>query len=172
MKKTFLILFLALTTFVSGCGYTRNASLPEGIKTIHVDTVKNKIPINDIYAYHPGLEMMITNAVIQRLNRDGNLRVVESGKADAVLEMDLVRFDQEGLRFSQLEAVEEYRLYVALNMRLRDTETEQLLWEENNFSGDAEFFVSNIRSIARDEAAIRSVTRLARNIVDRVVEDW
>ena len=47
-----------------------------------------------------------------------------------------------------------------------------MIWEEPNFSGDAEYFVSKVRSIARGEAAERAASRLARNAVDRIAEDW
>ena len=157
---------------LSGCGYTQKAVLPENVKTIHVDTVKNAIPIERLFGYVPGLEITITNAIIKRLNRDGNLQVVPKDQADAVLESELVSFDQEGLRFNNLESVEEYRLYLVLAMRLRNVKTGQIIWEEPNFSGDAEYFVSGVRSIAREEAAQQAVERLARNVVDRVVEDW
>ena len=40
------------------------------------------------------------------------------------------------------------------------------------FSGDAEYFVSDVRSVGREDASLRAVDRLARNIVDRIVEDW
>ena len=170
MKKVSSILVFILT--LSGCGYTQKAVLPENVKTIHVDTVKNAIPIERLFGYVPGLEISITNAIIKRLNRDGNLRVVPKEEADAVLESELVSFDQEGLRFNNLESVEEYRLYLVLAMRLRNVKTGQIIWEEPNFSGDAEYFVSGVRTIAREEAAQQAVERLARNVVDRVVEDW
>jgi len=168
-KVSSLLVFLLI---LSGCGYTQKAVLPENVKTIHVDTVKNAIPIERLFGYVPGLEITITNAIIKRLNRDGNLQVVPKDQADAVLESELVSFDQEGLRFNNLESVEEYRLYLVLAMRLRNVKTGQIIWEEPNFSGDAEYFVSGVRSIAREEAAQQAVERLARNVVDRVVEDW
>ncbi len=162
----------ALCLSVSGCGYTQKAALPQGIKTIYVETVKNKIPIENVYAYVPGLEMIITNAVIRRLERDGNLRVVKREEADSILQCDLIAFDQEGARFSSLERVEEYRMFLVVAMRLVDAKTDRVIWEEPNFSGDSEYFVSSVKSVAREEAAQRTAERLARNIVDRIVEDW
>lgn len=156
----------------SGCGYTRKSTLPEGIKTIYVSTVKNEIPIEGVTAYQPGLEMMITNAITRRLQRDGNLKVVPEEQADAVLESSLTAFEQEGLRFSTLESIEEYRVFIVLSMRLANRKTGEIFWVEPNFSGDAEYFVNTVRSISREEAAQRAVDRLARNVVDRIVEDW
>lgn len=173
MKK-YISFFLAAAfiTISSGCGYTRQAALPEGVKTIYVETVKNKIPVEKIFAYHPGLEMSITNALVKRFRQDGNLQVVDQEDADAILETDLVLFDQEGLRFTNLESVEEFRLVMTVNFRLREAKSKKIILEENEFTGDAEYFVSEVRSIGREEAANRASERLARNMVDRVVEDW
>ena len=165
----FLGLFLSLQ---SACGYTRKAVLPNGIQTIHVETFQNKIPLGRVYAYEPGLEIKITNAVIRRLHVDGNLKVVPRETADAILEGDLVGFDQEGVRFTGLERIEEYRLYVVTALRLKDRKTGQVIWEEPNFSGDSSYFVQGSRATSRNEAADKAMDRLARNVVDRIVEDW
>ena len=137
-----------------------------------MDTVKNKIPVDNPYTYQPGLEIDITNAIIRVLQRDGNLKVVPREKADAILQADLTGFEHEGLRFSSLESVQEYRLYVVLNLLLLDNKTHAVIWQEPNFSGDAEYVVTPVRSLGREEAAERAVNRLARNVVDRIVEDW
>ncbi len=171
MKKVFSLFLLTILS-LSGCGYTQKTVLPQDIKTIYVRTVINKVPLEEVFAYHPGLEMAITKAVIRRFNKDGNLRVVPEDEADAVLEADLIRFEQEGLRFTSLEQVEEFRLFIVLSLRLKNARTKEIIWEEPNFSGDAEYFVSDVRSIGREEAVNRVLERLARNVVDRVVEDW
>jgi hypothetical protein len=163
---------MLIVSCLSSCGYTQKAVLPRDIKSIHVDTFKNKMAVADIYAYEPGLEIKITNAVIRRLHQDGILKVAAHDKADAVLEGDLIAFDQEGVRFTSLERIEEYRLFIVTTLRLRDRKTREILWEEPNFSGDASYFVTGPRSISRGEAADRAIDRLARNVVDRIVEDW
>ena len=165
----FLAIFLI---FQTACGYTNKTVLPRGIKTVHVNTFRNKVSLGNVYAYEPGLEIKITNAVIRRLHQDGNLKVVEGDKADTVLEGDLTSFDQEGARFSGLERVEEYRLFLVVALRLRDRKTGEIIWEENNFSGDASYFVLGPRAVSRGEAVDRAIERLAHNIVDRVAEDW
>jgi hypothetical protein len=168
---SFFLAFFILAS--AGRGYTQKTTLPQQIKSIYVKTVINKIPVQEIYTYQPGLEMAITKAVIRRLNKDGNLKVVASPEqADAVLEMDLVRYQQEGLRFNSLERVEEYRLFIVLALRLVNTRTKDLIFEEPNFSGDSEYFVNEVRSVGREEGSVRAVDRLARNVVDRIVEDW
>lgn len=174
MKNARWIGVLCLITAVvgSGCGYTRRTILPQNIKTIYVDTVKNKLTVDKLYAYQPGLEMDITNAVIQRLQRDSILKVVEREKADAILKTDLISLDQEGLRFNSLEGVSQYRLFIVVRLKLVEAKTGNLIWEEPNFSGGIEYYVTPVTSIGEQRAAQNAVHRLAYNIVDRIVEDW
>lgn len=174
MQKTkfLLILLLVFMIPVCGCGYTRKAMLLNDMKTIYIETVKNRLEPTEIYAYQQGLEMDITNAVIRRLQQDGTLKVVEQSKADVTLRTTLVRFEQEGLRFNQLESVEEYRLFVVVTLQLVDNRTGDTIWEEPDFMGDTEYYVTDVSSIGRQKAALEAVERLARNITDRIVEDW
>ncbi len=175
MKSRSFLSFILLGVFLlfhGACGYTNKTTLPRNIRTIHINTFQNKVPLGKIYAYEPGLEIKITNAIIRRLHIDGNLKVVDKEKADAILEGDLISFDQEGVRFSGLERIEEYRLYLVAALRLRDRKTGEMIWEEQNFSGDASYFVLGPRTVSRGEATEKAIDRLARNVVDRIVEDW
>ncbi|HNX68851.1 MAG TPA: LptE family protein [Candidatus Omnitrophota bacterium] len=174
MKKIGVAGILALVVVIGtgGCGYTRKTVLPRNIKTIFVETVKNKIPVEEVYAYQQGIEMDITNAVIQRLHQDGNLKVVEKEKADAVLKTDLLAYEQEGLRFTQLESVQEYRLFIVVHLKLVDNKTGDVIWEEPNFTGDNEYYVTDVTSLGEQKASLDAAAKLADNIVNRIVEDW
>jgi len=172
LNKAISFAMLAGISALSGCGYTTKTVLPRNIKTIYVETVKNKIPIREMYSYQQGLEMDITNAVIARLQTDGNLRVVTQDKADSILKMDLTAFEQEGLRFDQLEEVEEYRLFIVLKMQLVDAKTQEIIWEEPNFSGASEYYVTKVKELGEQAAAMQAIDKLAKNVVDRIVEDW
>ena len=171
-RLLFYYLVGSLLFLPAGCGYTKKMVLPRGIKTIHINTFQNKMVLGEIYAYEPGLEIKITDGVIRRLHVDGNLKVVAREKADVVLEGDLTGIQQEGVRFTGLERIEEYRIYLVVNLKLRNPKTGEILWKEPNFSGDASYFVTGPRAVSRGEAVERATDRLARNIVDRIVEDW
>lgn len=171
MKKL-SALFLSILIAFSGCGYTRKVTLPQGIQTIYIDTVRNEIPVHKIYSYEPGMEILITQAVIRRIQKDGNLKIVAREDADAVLETSMTDFMQEGTRFTNLEQVQEFRMFIVLAMRLINNKTKDVIWEEPSFTGDAEYYVTEVKSLGREEASRRAADRLAKNIVDRIVEDW
>ncbi len=176
MKKfirAFQSLFLCAMVFMTAsCGYTNKMKLPHDIQSIYVETALNKISIEQMYSYQPGMEMDITNAVIRRFQTDGNLKVAKADQADAVLSIDLKAYEQEGVRFNPLENVAEYRLFIDLGLTLKHRETGEVLWAEPNFSGNKEYFVTQVRPMGQRAATEQAVEDVAKKVVDRVVEDW
>lgn len=155
-----------------GCGYTQSVTLPNNIKTIAIPTFQNKIPPNERYAYRPGLEIELTNAIRDRFIFDGNFKVVDEAEADAILKGAIISYEQEGLRFDRFESVEEYRLFLVVSFELVDRRTGEVVIKESNFSGQTEFFTSRSPSSARRTAANSVVVDLARSLVNRIVEEW
>ena len=189
MFKKIYAALLALTLCVNlqGCaGYSTKHELPFNIKTIYVPTVRNVIPLQDMLIYVPGMEVDITNAVIQQLNFDGTLKVVSRKEdADATLYIVLTRFDQEGTRFTNLESVEEYRLFITTNVKLKDNRTDEHLITEKNFTGKTSYFRQftklNDRSGSQVQEPIteplklatqRAIQDYAHNVVDLITEAW
>ncbi len=170
-RLRWLVLGLAFVS-AAGCGYTSKTKLPNDIQSIYVETVLNKIPIDQMYSYQPGLEMDITNAVIQRFQVDGNLKISAPDKADAILSADLVAYEQEGVRFNSLEGVSEFRLFIVLSLTLKHRETGEIIWAEPNFSGNDEYFVTEVRPMGQRSSTTKAIEDLAKKVVDRVTEDW
>ena len=157
---------------MAGCGYTQDAKLPSGVKTIFIPTFKNEIPPQEQFAYRPGLEIELTNALVDRFIFDGNLKVVAEDKADAILAGSIISYEQEGLRFDRLENVEEYRLFLVVKFKLIDAKTGKTIMEEPNFSGRAEFFVSRNPLSNRRTSANTATFDLTKSLVNRIVEEW
>ena len=157
---------------IAGCGYTQQVTLPHNIKTLNIPTFENKIPPTERYAYQPGLEIELTNAVIDRFIFDGNLKVTDESQADAVLKGAIISYEQEGVRFDDLESPDEYRLFLVVSFKLLDRKTGEVILAEPNFSGHTEFFNSRSPAVTRRTAANNVVVDLARSLVDRIVEEW
>jgi len=189
MRQFFLFLFiLAAFAGIQGCaGYHTKMSPPAGIKTVYVPTVRNLIPLKDMLIYVPGMEVDITNAVIERFNFDGTLKVVSRKEdADAILYINLIRFDQEGTRFTNLESVEEYRLFITTDVKLKDNRTDKNLIVEKNFTGKTSYFRQFSQLAKRNAghqfreplqevlkpATQRAIQDYAHNVVDLITEAW
>ncbi|OGW79887.1 MAG: hypothetical protein A3G33_06250 [Omnitrophica bacterium RIFCSPLOWO2_12_FULL_44_17] len=171
-KNTGVLVLILICSVITGCGYTQEVTLPNNIKTVAITTFEDKIPPSERYAYYPGLEIELTNNIIDQFIFDGNLKVVDEKDADAVLKGDVVAYKQEGLRYDNLESIEEYRLYMIVNFELVDRRTGAAILKENGFSGRSEFFVNPNSNASRKKGANSAVVDTARNIVDRIVEEW
>jgi len=184
IKKSFLLItsYLLLVT-ISGCGYTTRSMISNKFKTIYIVPFVNKIDVTQeadtgskYRLYKPMLETDVTRAVTNKFLFDGNLRPAKEESADLVLKGELVEFRRDPLRYTDGDEVEEYRLNLIVNIRLWDQKESQLVWEENNFTGDYTYFTNFAPASAvkksDDTAATEAISDLARRIVERTVEEW
>ena len=173
MKKLFCAVFAVMMAFsAGGCGYTQNVKMPNDIKKLAVPTFTNTIKARQIFTYEAGLEVKITNAIRDRILFDGNVKLTEPDQADAVLIGKLIRFEQEPIGYNSLEQVDRYRLYIATDLTLKDLRTNQIIWNEPNFVGEIIYANGGSSGISQAEATNQIITKLARDIIDRMVEDW
>ncbi len=178
-RNNFLLsVFLTAILFIPGCGYTTQSLLPENIRRVCVEPVKNSINLTGeitdktpFRVYRPGIEVEITNAIINRYIFDGTLKVAPEEKADAVLEASLVDYRRDALRYSDGEEVQEYRLNVVIDATFKEKSTGKVLWTKR-INGDSTFFLSGSRAISEDEAASRAVEDTARRVVESTIEYW
>ena len=169
--------FMLLCT-VAGCGYTTRTVLPEGVKTIHVETFKNGIDITkevsakDKYeVYRPNLEVDLRDAIVERIFLDGNLKVSSRDYADAVLEGEIVQYRKDPLRY-QDEDVTEYRVSLVCDIRLISLTDSKIFLEQNNVTGDATYFTTGTLQNSETDTLKKAASDLARRIVNRIVENW
>jgi len=161
----------ALTAIIiistAGCaGYKVGTLLPEQIKTIYVPTLKNS-------TMEPNLEVRATNAVINRLNRDGTLRVLsEKEGADSMLEATIVGYRRKPVRYANVSDPTEYRLTVTVRATFKDLQTGEDFWKDISISGDNEFIVRGGLPSSERGALPAVFDDLARKIVREIVEHW
>jgi len=161
--------------FLSGCGYTAGAILPNNIQTLYVETFKNNInpDTSESFQLHPGIEIDVTNDVIGRYVFDGNLRIVRKRDADAILTGEVIDFLKDPIKYAaNNEDVDKYRLTILVNIKLVDQRNEEVLFTENGFAGDTLYFTTGSRAKSEATAVTEAIADLAKNIVDRTIESW
>ena len=180
MKKNYFTRMLLVVALLglSGCGYTTKSLLPENIRRVNVPPVKNGIDLSSeisdktpFRVYRPGLEVELTNAIINRFIFDGELKVTSDDKADAQLVATLVDYRRDPLRYTEGEDIQEYRLNITVEASLIQKSDSKVLWHER-LTGDTTFFLSGPRSVSEDEASGKAVEDVARRVVERTVEYW
>lgn len=161
------------------CGYSTRSGLASHLRTVYIKPFTNKIDLTQLVTdyerfplYRPGMEIDVTNAVIDRFQFTGLLRPSRSGNADSRLEGELVEFRRDALRYNASQQVEEWRLNVVVNVRFYDLHGNLLLWEEPRLTGDTTYFELGANAEAESVALDRAVEDLARRVVERSVESW
>ncbi|MBI4004463.1 MAG: hypothetical protein HY353_05515 [Candidatus Omnitrophica bacterium] len=179
LRSSFLLLPSIFYLLISGCGYTTRPGLASHLKTIYVKPFVNKIDLTVLPTnqqqfpiYRHGMEVDLTNEVINRYQFTGLLRPARAERADCRLEGELLEFRRDPLRFDASQQVEEWRLNIVVNLRFIDQTTNTVLWEESRLTGDTTYFATGANAESETSALSRARTDLARRIVERSVESW
>ena len=110
------------------CGYqfAGRGDLPGGIQTVAVEVLENR-------SSETGMEISITNALINELNRRRQGSVVDAGKADAVLSgtIDSIVWDTASRR--GINTASERRVSATLSLTLTDV-AGSVLWKKSGLS--------------------------------------
>ena len=177
MTRRFFAVLLVCSA-LTGCGYTTQSLLPENIQKVSVAPITNAIVLSEeitdktpFRVYRPGLEVELTNGIINRYIFDGTLKVVSADKADAFLEASLVDYRRDALRYSEGEDIQEYRLSIVVEAKMTQKSDGKQLWAKR-ITGDTTFFLAGPRAISEDQAANRAVEDVSRRVVEATIEYW
>ncbi|MDD5432431.1 MAG: LptE family protein [Candidatus Omnitrophica bacterium] len=181
LKKLICCLLFVICAFsFIGCGYTTRSMISNKYKTIYItpfinriDFTKEEYVATKYRLYRPGMETDITNAVSDKYLFDGNLRPVKvDDSADLVLKGELMEFRKDPLTYNDNDDVTQYRVNLIVNLTLLDKKENKIVWQENNFTGLTEYFVTGTQSISEATAINNALADLARRVVERTVEEW
>lgn len=180
MRSCFKALLLfSILTLLNGCGYTTGSLLPPHIKNIYVESFTNSIPITDevsdrrIYkTYRPRLETDITRAIIDKFIFDGHLRIAQKKDADLVLSGELTDFRREPAKYGNDDNVEQYRIAIAVDMKLESLKDNKILWEEKGFTGNEYYYTTGSLARSEEAAVADAIDDLARRVIERTIEVW
>ena len=166
---------MVLVLAVTGCGYTTGSLLPKNYRTIAIQPFKNKVSYiseNARALYVPLLETNVRTAIIDRFLFDGNLHIADADKADLLMEGDLIGLTQDSLRTDVNQNIQEYRARVIVSLKLTDTATRKVLWEEPSFAGEVTYFTTGPQAQSQSAALASALTDLATRVVERTIENW
>jgi len=177
MKKIALLFFVSILC-ASGCGYSTRTVSPsmEGIKTIYVEPFKNNVDYGtergEKNLYIPMMEVKVTEGVINRFITDGLLKISKPEESDIILKGALLNYRRDGLRFDDDDNAEEYRITILVSLQLINARTNEVLWTESSFGGEATYFLTGPQATPENDAIDKAVKDLAQRIIERTVEDW
>lgn len=165
MRRFPRIAVLALALATAGCGYSLRGTLPSDIRTVAVPIFVNRTP-------QPAVEALVTRAILDAFASQGRLAIARPEVADAILEGEVITYDVVSIAFDRRANVQQYRLVLTLNLRMRDRRRDTVLFERTALREQADFrvFGTVAETIAREETAVREAAlEIARSVVSLAV---
>jgi hypothetical protein len=162
---------LLITLFCSGCGevgYAPNPILLPG----HIRRIAVRPIVNQTQFF--GLEEKLRLRVEDEFIRDGRLPYVNSeSDADGVIVTEITRYIKEPISYDANHVVEEYKLWVLIDLRFIDRVNNVVLWEEPRLEQEYRYFVeTRPGGVTEDEARELLWELFARDIVKRTIEGF
>ncbi len=156
--------------FLASCGYRlagQGVKLPEPVKTI-------AIPIFTNNTAEPGLELSVTQAVIEKFQHDGRLDVVPSATADSILVCVLEGYSLEPMAYDAANKATQYRVKLRVKVKFTDKVGQGVSIEKTiNSQWDYKLGASiTVAEIARQEAVIEAAHYLGDKLISLLLEGF
>lgn len=172
MFKAFrlIICLICLTSFSLsiGCGYQMMRSFPswpENVRNVYVKTIQNQTK-------EPGLEAIITDALIREFWRWDKVKVVNRPEAEAVLFGKIINYTaNRPLSFDQDRNIREYELSIRVNIQLKELSTGKIFWQKKDeiIEASYQYFKNDLAETKAEEkrAQIKAAQNLAKRLLDK-----
>jgi len=154
VSKKFLIFSI---TLILGCFYSLKPPLPEGIKTIGVESFTNT-------SERPGIEVSVTQSFIDGIIGDRRIPLKDPDKCDLLIKGEIKRYLRTPL--GVMGEGEVYSYKVIINARIKFFKKDGTeLFKEKEFSGEA---VYDVREKTEDEAINEAAKDLAIKVIQYI----
>ena len=147
-------------------GSTPKAPGMTDIKVIYLPTVQNETDETDI----PGI---VSNAILQEIDRDGTFRHGRKDESDAILEVTVKKIERVPIRQStqQFLTTLQYQLILVLEYRLYNMKEKKDVIRKTNATGTTTFFVGGDQTESQRQAfplaAVSAAQALVTSIANR-----
>jgi hypothetical protein len=170
MKTTYLLLGV-MALALTGCAGYRVGNIQSGdmknVKMIYVPVVKNE-------SYEPNLPVMVTNAVLRRLDNDGTFTSSRQHGADATLEITVKEMRRTPLRQTRtdVQVSEEFQITLVATATLTNLRSGKRIFTNREVTGSSKYFVQSDLQESERQTMPMAADDLAYNLVKLITEGW
>ncbi len=170
--KPILRLALAAVAMISmvGCaGYQLGPQKPERLAGV----TRIAVPTFDNDTLEPRLAVLVTNALIKKIQMDGTYLVVSEAEADAVLRGRISNINRRQFRSVRTNVLRSRELALDLlsNYQIEDRNTGVVLMEGLS-RGRTNIVVADTFQVAERQGLAVAAERLADDMVSRIANGW
>ena len=158
-------LLLLLPLCIGSCANYQMGSTPKNaglkdVRVIYVPTAQNETDETDL----PGI---MTNAILQELDRDGTYRHARKDESDAILEVTIKKVARSPIRQSteQFLTTLQFQLLVTVQYRLYNMKDKKDAFPNSTVIGTTTFFVQGDQTESQRQAYPLAAVNAAQSIV-------
>jgi hypothetical protein len=163
------LLGVAVGTVLVACGYQPlgTSGPPRSGRHVQVEAITNE-------TFRPGIQGIVSAALLRQLRLHGVLRSPEAGPADLVLSGGVTGYQNDAVAFDNLDVGRRFRVRVTLSTTLVERSDGKVHLRES-IVGEA-FYTAGVGAVAarsaEDEALRFAAQDLATKVVARLLEEW
>ena len=139
----------------------------QGVRSVYVPVARNS-------SLEPDLQVILTDAIIQRFNSDGTLEVNQNSNADSELDVTIVTVDRRAIasNTSNILVTAEYQLTITAKATYTNRRLGRKIFENVNVVGNTTFYTQSDIQEGERQALPLAAHDLANNCVKLVTEGW
>jgi hypothetical protein len=164
-----LVIQLALIGFFAfGCaGYHVGPVTKRNFNSIAVPMFRNT-------TLNPQIEAQISNAIIQRLQQDGSLRIESEPRADVVLKGTITTYTRQPLRSLRTDTgvPREYEISIVVRVEATDRRTGETVLKSTEVEGKSDVFIGEDQQSAEEQVLPLIADDIGKRVAGLLVESW
>jgi hypothetical protein len=169
MKKLYAFVLPLLIAALSSCaGYHAGVSKPHQMK----DVVKLAIPTFKNDTLEPRLEVLVTNAIIKKIQANGSYKIVKREEADAVLEGTIEDVDRQQFRAVRNNTLRTAELLVRLRLKYKIKSSSGVALLAGQKVGQSNIVLDPNFQLTERQATADAAERLAIDLASEISEGW
>lgn len=153
-----IVVVMSCSLIIACCGYSTRSLLPSHMQRIHIALFENR-------TLKAGLDELATNTVIEAFRSGSNLRIVDEGSADLLLEGSVSGYSKDPHTYTSNQTVLEYKITVRYSVRCVDKVRNEVFWE-----GDVSDWA--LYDIDEDEGIRKAAQKAADRLVTNILTYW
>ena len=139
----------------------------QGVRSVYVPVAKNA-------SLTPDLQVIATDAIIQRFNSDGALEVNQNNNADSELDVTIATVKSTPIASStnNILVTAQYQLTITAKVTYVNRKLGRKIFENVTATGNTTFFTQSDIQEGERQALPLAANDLANNVVELVTEGW
>ena len=176
MNKTifftrFCLLNALIFVLVSGCAeYRLGTTLPAKLRDVYVVPIRNE-------SGQPQVDLEVWHALNAEIQREGTMKLSSEGRASTKLEVVIVGYDLEPVRYNRdnTKLPDEYRMVLRAHVvftNLKEPNPSKAIIMDGVIEGDETFLRGTDTITARQRCLPAAGKKLANRIVEDCISVW